>query len=139
MPAMGLCDMSGRLLHVVRCEVGCDFAITEEVVEPRANRKVVHGFSCPFFTILSHQPAVCAAHVTALAMGMLVVSQLRMFAIDEGDAIVWAGFDLLHSRLAHFLEEVLRQGPRSSVGVRGQQQKEQFVHRFRRSIRHLHV
>ena len=138
-PAMGLRYVSWWLLLIVRCKEWRDFSISEEVVEPRPDRKVINRLSGSFFTIFSHQPPVRAAHVAALAMGMLVVGQLGMFAVDEGNAVVGACFYLSYPRFAHLFEEVLRQGPRSRVGVRGQQQKEQVIHRFRRSIRHLHV
>ena len=107
-PAVGLCDVSRRLVLTVRREEGGDLSIAEEVVQPRPNWQVINSFSGSFFTIFSHQPPVCAAHVAALAMGMLVVGELGMFAVDEGNAVVGAGFDLSHPCFAHLLEEVLR-------------------------------
>ena len=71
-------------------------------------------------------------------MSVLVVGQLRMFAVDETHAVLWACFDRYHAAFTDFLEEFLGQGPRARVVVGGQEQKQQLVHAFSGCIGHLH-
>ena len=137
-PAPRLSHVPGGLVHAVRCQVRCDLVIAEEVVEPRTYWQVVDGLCSTLFSISPCQPAVSAAGRTASTVRMLVERQFGMFAVNESDAVVRACFDLHYATLTHFLEEALGQGPRSCVGVGGQQQKEELVHRFGCCIGHLH-
>jgi hypothetical protein len=102
-PAARLGHMPRGLVLVVRGEERCDLVIAEEVVKPRPDWQVVDGLRCTPLTICPRQPAVGPTCVAASAVRMLVVGQLGMFAVDEGDAVVGARFNLYHATFTHFL------------------------------------
>jgi hypothetical protein len=137
-PAARLCHVPWRLLRVVRCEERCNFVITEEITQPRARWQVVDFFCSTFFPVWERKPPIRTAGRTALAVGVLVVRELLMFAVDESHAVVWTCFYFHYTTFADFFEEFLGQREIASVVVRWQEEYDQLVDRFGRSIGNLH-
>ena len=82
---------------------------------------MVDGLRNPLLSISIGKPPIRTADWAACTVGVLVVRELRMFAVDETHAVLWACFDRYHAAFTDFLEEFLGQGPRARVVVGGQE------------------
>lgn len=91
---------------------------------------MVDGLRSFLLPIFVGKPPIRTTFWAACAVGVFVVRELRVFAVDEAHAVVWACFDLYHAAFTDFLEEFLGQGPGTRVVVGGQEQEQQLVHAF---------
>jgi len=97
--------MPRRLGSSFGVEVWSDLCITEQVPEPGACREVVDGLGRACFPVWQRQPPVSTTGRTAAAVGVLVVGELGVLAVDERDMVVGAGLDFAYSAFTDFFEE----------------------------------
>ena len=130
MPAARFGDVSRRLFFVIRRQERCDLDITEQVAQPRSNRQVVNDLRSSLLSIPPSEPPIRTTDRTARTVGVLIVCQFWVFAVDEGHVVVRAGLELDHTTLADLLQEAFGQGPRSRVGVVREQEQQEIVDRL---------
>jgi hypothetical protein len=138
-PSSWLCYMATWFFNVGRVHEGSQLCIAEKVPEPRSYGQVVDGFCSASFPIGQGQNPVGTTDRAASTVCVLVVCQLGVLAVDEGDMVVGTCFDFDHSTSTYFLEQFLGEGPWARIGVLGENGEQEAIHCFGTRICHLHT